>query len=65
MIPRIDVLGRLAAPLPFARAYSLDLKPHGIDEVEFISFIDTLTVCQAAPVLLQTLDKAGMIVGAV
>jgi hypothetical protein len=65
VIPRIGVLGRLAAPLPFARAYSSDLKPHAIDEVQFVAFIDTLAVCQAAPVPLQVLDKAGMIVGAV
>lgn len=65
MIPRIDVQGRLAVPLPFVRAYSFDLKSHGINETEFVAFIDTLAVCQAAPVPLQMLDKAGMIVGAV
>lgn len=63
MIPRIDVSGRLAVPLPFMRAYSPDLAQHDINEVEFVAFIDNLAVAQAPPVPLQVLNVAGQAIG--
>lgn len=63
VIPRIDTVGRLSISLPFMRVYSEDLRPHGIDDREFVGFIDNLSVAQAAPVPLQALNKAGSVIG--
>jgi hypothetical protein len=45
------------------RAYSPALRPHGINEGEFVAFIDNLAVAQAAPPPLQVLDVAGRAIG--
>ncbi|KAF3001279.1 hypothetical protein E8E13_004269 [Curvularia kusanoi] len=47
------------------RAYSPALRPHDIDEREFVAFIDNLTVAQAPPAPLQVLNVAGSAVGTV
>lgn len=65
VIPRISTSSFLFAKLPFMRAYSPALVQQGIREAEFLAFIDNLVVCQAPPVPLQALDKAGTVVGAV
>ncbi|USP74653.1 hypothetical protein yc1106_01927 [Curvularia clavata] len=63
VIPRMDISGRLSAPLPFMRAYSPELRPHGINEGDFVGFIDNLAVAQAPPAPLQILNVAGTAVG--
>jgi hypothetical protein len=63
VIPRIDISGRLAVPLPFMRAYSPDLRQHNINEADFVAFIDNLAVAQAPPAPLQALNVAGQTVG--
>lgn len=45
------------------RAYSPDLRLHGVDEKEFVTFIDSLAVARAAPPPLQVLDAAGSAIG--
>ncbi|KAK7191671.1 uncharacterized protein CC84DRAFT_1162753 [Paraphaeosphaeria sporulosa] len=65
VIPRIDTTSVLSAKLPFVRAYSHVLRAHGINEGEFMSFMDMLAVCQAPPVPLQMLDAASHVVGIV
>ena len=59
----MDISGRLAIPLPFMRAYSPVLRPYGVNEGEFVAFIDSLAIAQAAPPPLQVLDVAGRAVG--
>ncbi len=63
VVPRIDVNSMLRLPLPWLRAYSPDLRRHGVNERDFVAFIDNLTVAQAAPAPLQALDLAGRAVG--
>ncbi|KAF2791177.1 hypothetical protein K505DRAFT_206973, partial [Melanomma pulvis-pyrius CBS 109.77] len=63
VIPRIDTSGKITIPLPFMRAYSPDLRPHDVNERDFLAFIDNLAVAQTAPVPLQLLDVAGHAVG--
>lgn len=58
-IPRVAIAGLMSAPLPFLRAYSPVLQLHGVDELEFVAFIDNLTVVQQAPAPLQALNVAG------
>ena len=58
-IPRVAINGLLSAPLPFLRAYSPVLQLHEVDELEFVAFIDNLTVVQQAPAPLQALNLAG------
>lgn len=59
VIPRVAIAGLMSSPLPFLRAYSPVLQLHGIDEHEFVAFIDYLTVVQQAPAPLQALNVAG------
>ncbi|KAH8697588.1 hypothetical protein BGW36DRAFT_416984 [Talaromyces proteolyticus] len=63
VIPRLDVVGGLKAPLPFLRAYSPVLHAHDIHETEFLAFIDNLTVAQAGSPVFQAMNVAGMGVG--
>jgi hypothetical protein len=63
VIPRIDVGSPLDAPLPFVRAYSPDLQPHGISKDDFMKFLDNLSIAGAAPMPLVALSLAGDAVG--
>lgn len=65
MIPRLDASGLLGTPFPFIRAYSPNLRHFDIHEKGFVAFIDNLSIVQALPVPLQTLDTAGHVVGIV
>lgn len=63
IIPRVDVASRLKAPLPFLRAYSPELRAHGINETDFLAFIDNLAVAQAGSPVFQAVNVAGMGIG--
>ncbi|KAK9252660.1 hypothetical protein V1507DRAFT_390646 [Lipomyces tetrasporus] len=51
--------------VPFSRAYSSELEPHGISCVEFLEFVDKLNVVSTANPPLQVLDLVGGVLGMV
>ncbi|KAK9369814.1 hypothetical protein V1509DRAFT_638496 [Lipomyces kononenkoae] len=63
VIPRMDVVGILKAPLPFLRAYSPVLHAHDIHETDFLAFIDNLAVAQAGSPVFQAINAASMAIG--
>ncbi|KAF2162453.1 hypothetical protein M409DRAFT_37413 [Zasmidium cellare ATCC 36951] len=48
---------------PYARAYSHELKEHGVSMEDFVKFIDNLNVVSAGSPPLQIVDLAGGVVG--
>lgn len=55
----MDVVRRIERPLPFIRAYSPELAPLGVEEKDFLAFIDNLALVQAGPVAFQAVNAVG------
>ncbi|OJJ30110.1 hypothetical protein ASPWEDRAFT_142297 [Aspergillus wentii DTO 134E9] len=63
LIPRIAPNSPLKPPFPFLRAYSPVLRAHDIQIVNFMEFIDNLSVAQAGSPVFSAVNAAGMAAG--